>query len=245
MVMESVKTSIFAAEKKILNFGFNKKRNIMRQNFCKIALACLLTFSAASSNAQSLLDGLKNAAVNAAASAANDATGNSTIGNIITNLLGTGAVSQSSITGTWSYTEPCFVAESDNVLSSVASNALIGKAQTYLSSGLSKAGMTAGKVILTFDGNGGMTCVVNGKKVSGTYTIDGCNLNVTILKRTFKINCKLSGGDLQLSLDISKLLSFVNTVSSSAAQASGSLSSLTSLLSNVKGLYAGLQFHKR
>lgn len=206
--------------------------------------AALICFSAAS-NAQNILGGLKDAAVNAVAGAASNATGSSTVGNIITSLLGTGSVSQSTLVGTWSYTEPCFVAESENILSNLASNALVGKGQSFLKSGLTKAGMTEGKVLVTFDANGGVSFVVNGKKISGSYTIDGSDLNVTILKRTFKMNCKLSGGNLQLAFDISKLLSFVNTVSSSAAQASGSLSSLSSLLGNVKGLYAGLQFSKK
>lgn len=217
----------------------------MKTTLRTFMLAAALTLFSASGNAQGILGNLKDAAINAAAGAVNNATGNSTVGNIITSLLGTGNVSPSSIAGTWSYTEPCFVAESEDILSNVASNALVGKAQTYLKSGLTKAGMTQGKVIATFDADGNVTFVVNGKKIAGTYTIDGADLNVTILKRTFKINCKLSAGNLQLALDISKLLSFVNTVSSSAAQASGSLSSLTSLLSNVKGLYAGLQFSKR
>ena len=87
---------------------------------------------------------------------------------------------------------------------------------------------------------------VGKKTVAATYKIEGSDLSLTFtkVKKTIKMNCKLSGGKLQLAMKTDKLLTFVNTVSSTAAAASSSLGTLNSLLKNVEGLYVGLQFSK-
>ena len=215
----------------------------------KLALAAILALSVpAASSAQSLLDNLKNAASSAVNSAASK-TGNSTVStvaNTLTKLLGTSTVSQSSLVGTWTYTEPCIVAESKNLLSNVALTAATTKAEKSLAAGLAKAGVTAGKLKLTFNQDKTVSITVGDKTVGGTYAVSGSDLTITLktVKKSFKMNCKLSSGNLQLAMNATKLMPFINAVAAKAASASSSLAAVSTTLKNVDGLYTGLQFKK-
>ena len=214
----------------------------MKKSILKVALATSLAFIMPSvSNAQ-LGDLLKSAA----GTAVGQATGNSTLANVVTALLGTSKVSEQSIIGTWTYQEPCIAAESSNVLTKAAAAAAVSKAQNELSSALLKAGIKAGAMQITFAEGGKATIMLGKKKVSATYKVDGSDLYLTLttIKKTIKMNCKLSSGKLQLAMKADKLLTLVNTISSTAAAASTSLATLNTLLKNVDGLYVGLQFTK-
>lgn len=221
----------------------------MNKTFIKAALAAIVAFNMpTASNAQSILDGLKNAASSAVNSAANKSgnSGLSTLAGVVTGILGTSKVSQSSLVGTWTYSEPCLVAESNDILSNVAATAAATKAQKSLNSGLQKAGITAGKMKLNFKQDNTVAITVGSKTVNGTYAVSGSDLTITLktIKKSFKMNCKLSSGNLQLSMNATKLLNFVNAVAAQAATASTSLAAVSSTLKNVNGLYAGLQFTK-
>ena len=158
----------------------------------------------------------------------------------------TSTVSQSSLVGTWTYSEPCLVAESKNILSNVAVTAAAEKAQKSLKDALTKAGITSGKLTLTFNKDNTVKATVGTKTVSGTYAVSGSDLTITFttIKKTVKMNCKLSSGNLQLAMNATKLLTFVNAVAAKASAASSSLSAVSSVLKNVDGLYVGLQFSK-
>ena len=72
-----------------------------------------------SANAQ--LGGLlKNMATSAASSAATTVTGSSAVGDVVANLLGTATVSENTLVGTWTYSQPAVVFESEDVLKNVA-----------------------------------------------------------------------------------------------------------------------------
>ena len=69
---------------------------------------------------------LGNILKNVAGTAVSKATGNSTAGDVaselIGNLLGTSKVSEKSLVGTWTYSQPCVAFESENVLTSLGSS---------------------------------------------------------------------------------------------------------------------------
>ena len=214
----------------------------MKKSILKVALATSLAFIMPSvSNAQ-LGDLLKSAA----GTAVEKTTGSSTLANVVTSLLGTSKVSEKSIVGTWTYQEPCIAAESSNILTQAAAAATVTKAQNELSKALTKAGIKAGTLKVTFADDGKATILLGKKKVSATYKLDGSDLLLTLttIKKTIRMNCKISSGKLQLAMKADKLLTLVNTISSTAAAASTSLATLNSLLKNVDGLYVGLQFTK-
>lgn len=214
----------------------------MKKTFLKVALATVVAFLLPTvSNAQ-LSDLLKSAASKVTSSSSTS----STVTDVITSLLGTSKVSESSLVGTWTYKEPCIAAESDNLLGKATAAAAASKAQQQLSTVLTKAGIKAGTMKITFEKGGSAKVVVGSKTVAATYKVDGSNLTLTFtkLKKSVTMNCKLSAGKLQLAMKADKLLTLVNAVSSTAAAASSSLSTLSTLLKSVDGLYVGLQFTK-
>ena len=218
----------------------------MNKKILKVALAAAVAFCMPTASNAQLGDLIKGAASTAVSKATGNSETGSTIANVVTSLIGTSKVSESNIIGTWNYESPCIAAESSNVLSKATAAAAASKAQTKLNDALTKAGIKPGAMKITFEKGGKATVAVGKKTVAATYKIEGSDLSLTFtkLKKTVKMNCKLSGGKLQLAMKTDKLLTFVNTVSSSAAAASSSLGTLNSLLKNVEGLYVGLQFSK-
>ena len=217
----------------------------MQKSILKVALATAVALLVPSASKAQLGDLLKSAASSAVSSSSSNGTV-STVSNIITSLLGTSTVSQSSLVGTWTYQEPCIVAESQDVISKVAASAAVSKVQNQLSSTLQKAGVKAGNMKITFESDGSAKVKIGSRTVAATYKVNGSDLTLTFtkVKKTIKMNCKLASGKLQLSMKADKLLTLINTVSATAASASTSLATINSLLKSVDGLYIGLQFTK-
>ncbi len=218
----------------------------MKKSILKVALAAAVAFIMPTASNAQLGDLLKGAATKAVSKATGNSQTGSTIANVLTSLIGTGKVSASSLVGTWTYDSPCIAAESSNILTQAAATAAASKAQSQLNNALTKAGIKAGTMKIAFDDCGKATITIGKKSVSATYKVEGSDILLTFtkIKKTIKMNCKLSGGKLQLAMKADKLLTLVNAVSSTAASASSALSTLNTLLKNVNGLYVGLQFSK-
>lgn len=218
----------------------------MKKNMVKLALMALGFIVCNNANAQ-LSDVLKNAA----GTAVSKATGNSTAGNvasdIIGNLLGTSKVSNKSLVGTWSYSQPCVAFESENILASVGSSVVSSKIESTMKNGLTKIGFTSGKVEMTLKEDKTGTVKFNGKGVDVNWTVDGTNLKLTfpVINKGVTMNTKLSGSELQLAMNSDKLLTLLNAITQKAGTVNSSLGTLNSLTKNVKGMYMGLKFTKK
>ena len=202
-----------------------------------------------SANAQ--LGGLlKNMATNAASSAATAATG-STVGNIVANLLGTATVSENTLAGTWTYSQPAVVFESEDVLKNVATTAMSAKVESTLQSQLAKFGFTPGKISITFkkDKTGSLTYNANSpKSIPFMWSVNGHNLTLKLggqlisqLSKEFVLNVKITGNTLQVASDASKLIELVQQIVGSS---NSTLSVVSSMLKNIDGLYLGLKYTK-
>ncbi len=180
--------------------------------------------------------------------AANSVTGSSSAGNVVSNvvsnLLGTSKLSESNLVGTWSYSGPCVVLESDNVLSNIGGSVMTSKVESKFGNVLQKVGFKPGKVGLTLNEDKSFVMTVAGKKTQGTWSVSGSNLVLTILGKSIKINGKMSGGDLQLAMNADKMLSLLGTVTQSASTLNSTFGTVSSLLNKYKGLYLGLKFSK-
>ena len=218
----------------------------MKKNMFKVALVTLGMMLCSTANAQ-LSDILKNAA----GTAVNKATGSSTAGNvaadIIGNLLGTTAVSEKSLVGTWTYSEPCVAFESENILTSVGSSVVSSKVESTMKNGLTKVGFTSGKVVMTLKEDKTGVIKFNGKGVDVNWAVEGTNLKLTfpLLNQGVTMNTKLSGGELQVAMKADKLLALINAITSKASAVNSQLGTLNSLTKNVKGMYMGLKFTKK
>lgn len=214
----------------------------MKKTFRTLAVLCLLLAPAAA-GAQSLGDLVKSVTGNGSSSSSSTS---SVLGNVVNSVLGTQKVSAEALVGTWSYTEPAVVLESDNVLNKLGGSVATSQLENKMQTTLNKYGFTKGKVKLTFAEDGTFTCATATRKIKGTYTVDGSNL---VLKKTgmttgVKTNVNLSGGTLQLAVEADKVLTLMNTVGGVAAKANSSLSTVTTLLKNYDGMQMGMKFAK-
>lgn len=218
----------------------------MKKNFLKLAFVALGMMLCSNANAQ-LSDILKNAA----GTAVSKATGNSTAGDVaselIGNLLGTSKVSDKSLVGTWSYSQPCVAFESENVLASLGSSVVSTKVEKTMQNGLTKIGFTSGKVVMTLKEDKTGTIQFNGKNVNVNWAVDDTNLKLTfpVVNKGITMNAKLSGSELQLAMKSDKLLTLLNAITEKAGTVNSSLGTLNTLTKNVKGMYMGLKFTKK
>ena len=212
----------------------------------KLAFLAMGMMLCSNADAQ-LSDVLKNAA----GTAISKATGNSTVGDVaselIGDLLGTSKVSDKSLIGTWSYTQPCVAFESENVLASLGSSVVSTKVETTMKNGLNKIGFTSGKVVMTLKEDKTGVIKYNGKGVDVNWAVEDTNLKLTfpLLNKGVTMNAKLSGNELQLAMKSDKLLTLLNAITQKAGTVNSSLGTLNTLTKNVKGMYTGLKFTKK
>lgn len=199
-------------------------------------------------NLGSVLQGLKEKAGSQTKTTESSTSGNSSIGSL---LSGISSLFNSSLTatedkivGTWTYTQPAVLFESDNVLSKLGGSVASSTIEKNLKEKLEKYGIKEGAVKMTFDKQGNFTQTIAGKTLSGTYTLDDTNV---VLKYDGKVSqmvgqTQLSGNKLLILMDASKLLSYVKTLGSLSGDSR--LATISSLASNVDGMLVGLQLEK-
>ena len=218
----------------------------MKKNMLKVAFVALGMMLCTHANAQ-----LSNILKNAAGTAVSKATGNSTVGDVaadlLGNLLGTTAVSDKSLVGTWTYTEPCVAFESENILTSVGTSVVSSKVEKSMQNGLTKVGFTSGKVVMTLKEDKTGTVTYNGKSAQINWAVDGANLKLSfpLIEQSVAMNAKITGGELQLAMKADKLLTLLNAITSKASTVDSTLGTLNTLTKNVKGMYMGLKFTKK
>ena len=216
----------------------------------KFIILAITALTVNTANAQ-LGDLLKNVATSAASSAATAATGSSTVGNIVANLLGMATVNENTIVGTWTYSQPAVVFESEEVLKNIASTAVSAKIESSLQNQLTKLGFTPGKISITFnkDKTGSLTYNANtNKSLPFVWSVSGHDLTLRLggqlisqLSRDFILNVKITGNTLQVAADASKLMELVQQI---LGNTNSSLNVISSMLKNVNGLYLGLKYTK-
>lgn len=171
------------------------------------------------------------------ASALTGTTGasSSILGNVLTSLLGN-KTSQSSLAGTWTYSAPKVVFESESILAQLGSTVASSKIESSLSSQLKKLGFSAGKSTITFDGKGNYSMALGSKAYTGTYTLDTSTntLTMTGALGLATLSCTVSvvGNEMCMLFGADKLL----TVASAVSKVNNTLSTL---LSNYSGMKLG------
>ena len=163
-------------------------------------------------------------------------TGVGILGTILTNLLGSNT-SQQSLVGSWTYSGPKIVFESENVLSQLGGQVITNSLESKLGDMLSKIGMKSGKSVLTLNRDGSCTLTRNGQTLNGTYVYDSSTnkLSMTGVLGVGQMTCTVSvqSGQLYMLFDTSGLLSIFSSLGS---KDSGTFSSL---LKNYNGLKLG------
>lgn len=236
-----------------------------------LILTAMLTMGVAQSSAQNVLDLLKglgsSTKTEQADSTKSTSSSSSTssvlggLGNFVAGLLGTDKVNQKSLIGTWNYTRPAVVFESENMLTNVGGMAAGKAAEDKLQTYLDKIGFTAGKVKMTFNEDGTGKVTYGSKNISFQWSVTDSDLTINLASSTlskftsgsnlnkytsFKMNCKVNLTNIQLSFKADKLLDFISKVVSAAGTAANNstISTIAGLANKVDGMYLGLTLEK-
>lgn len=197
------------------------------------------TSTTSSSNASGdLLGGILNQVIGQTTSSTGDLGG--VLGNIISSVTGNATTTQANLVGTWTYTEPAVQFTSENLLTQAGGGAAATKIEKKLVTYYKMVGITAGRVKFTFDNANNVTYSLGSRSFSGTYVFDSSAKTVTITSATTGITVKayvtISGNQMSLCFDSTKVLSLFSSVSKSFG------STLGSLAGSYSGMKTGFKF---
>lgn len=189
-----------------------------------------------------------NDILNAVKSSGNGSNALGAIGNVISNLTASSEFELTDLQGTWTYQSPAVTFQSDNALQKVGGVAAASAIEEKIKPYYEKAGITSLELTVKED----LTFTMKLKRgtLQGTVTKDdGGNLEFNFSAfgkiKLGKISAfaTKSGNTLNLTFDVSKLISIMKTVSSVANISS--LNTITTLLSSYEGIYAGFKMNRR
>lgn len=191
--------------------------------------------------------GTRTDATTGATSTASAGTTTGLLGSLLSAVLsGSTTLSAESLAGTWQYTGPDCVFETENLLMKAGGAVAASTIESKLSDALSKVGFKPGTSSITFNTDGTYTAVLGGRSISGNYTLDATNKKITMTylagMATMNPHVALSGGKLSLLFEADKLLTLARGLG--ALTGSASAQTLSSLLSQYDGLLVGIQMQK-
>lgn len=171
---------------------------------------------------------------------ANSSEAGSVLGNILSSVTGNSTTTQANLVGTWSYTEPAVQFTSENLLTQAGGSVAAAKVEKKLVTYYKMVGITAGRVTFTFDNANNVTYTLGSRTFSGTYVFDSSAKTVTITSATTGLNVKayvtVSGNQMSLCFDSSKVLSLFTSVSSSFNR------TMSGVASQFNGMKTGFKF---
>ena len=170
----------------------------------------------------------------------------SKIKSAISETLGT---SSNNIEGTWVYSGADVEFTSDNILAQAGGKLTSAKIEKSINNALNKYGIAPNKLSLTFGKDSTYTCAYSSRTTQGTYTFtDGklCLKPSQYSGRKITTNAK-GGSTLKLTCDADKVLSLAQMISSKVASQgqNSTLSIISQLAKNYKGMKVGLKFNKK
>ncbi len=196
--------------------------------------------------AQAQLGNLLNKVVGAATSSNsnnNEENGTNMIGNLIASVTGNLTTTQENLIGTWSYSSPCVQFESENALSNAGGAAIASNVESKLEGIYKKIGVKEGSLVFSFDKDGNCTYGIGKKTHTATYTFDKEEKTISIhtkMGREIKIYTTISGSNLALTFDASKLLTLFQTISANVS----SLATVSAIAGQYTGMKVGFKLTK-
>lgn len=209
----------------------------MKKNILKLAVMALMLIGSGNSasaqlNLGNILGGI---------------TGNSNTSDLVSGLTSIFSSNKQAtadnIVGTWSYDSPAIVFESEDFLTKTGAALAANKLETSIQNTLAKYGITKDKFSITFKEDGTFTETIRGKSYSGKWAVEDSKLQLTYQLKTMEITTQKEGDQLMFVTDASKLLNLIQTLGAKTATRS-SLSTITALAKNIKGMKVGLTLVK-
>lgn len=209
----------------------------MKKTLSKVALLALMACSANTASAQftDILSKVQSAITNS------DNSVVSSLGSVISSKLIPNSVQ---IVGTWAYKEPAVMFTSDNALKSTASAAMSKQIETKVQSYLSKLGLAAANMTMTFEKDNTFYVTRNAKNIaSGTYALTDDDVTLTFKGKSnpCKVTPQLDNGTLVVVMDATKLKTFLEGIGSKVSQ----LSTITTLMQSMDGMKVGIRMTKQ
>ena len=226
------------------NFATAKNSNkTMKKLFFSTALL-LGTMLFAACGTTGLMSGT-NAVTSTTTTTTTTSQTTSLIGGLLSGLIGqSSAISQDKLVGTWNYSEPDCVFESENFLAKAGGEVAATKVEAKLVDAYSKVGVKKGACSFTFNADGTYTAVIGGRSINGNYTVNSQNNTVSMTYlagvKTVQPKVVLSGNTLSILYPSDKLLTMVSALSALSSQAS----TLKSIVGSYDGMYLGFKLTK-
>lgn len=200
-----------------------------------------------SSSAQSVVGGLLGGLLGGGSSSSSSSS-SSALGGLASALTtifdGSKTASADKLVGTWKYTEPAVVFESNNALKNIGGKVASAAIEKKLQTELEKFGIKKGKMKMTFDKDGNFTQTLGKQTFSGTYTTSGKNVVLTYnggIKQLIGTT-QLDGNNLLIVMDAGKLLKYAGSLGKLTGNST--VSTLSSLLGSYDGMEVGVTLQK-
>jgi hypothetical protein len=215
----------------------NNKKMEMKNVLFKVCIVCVLCSYSVSLCAQVDLKNVLGAV-----------SGKSSVGEVASTLTSVFSpdkqATADNIIGTWTYTEPAIVLQSDNALTNAAAKIASGKIEKKLQTYLTQYGIKPGALIITFNEDGTFVETLNKKTSKGKWTVKNSKLQLTISGiKVPSVTTQLNGKNLMFVTDATKLLNLFKALGKTSNNST--LSSVTSLMKGINGMQVGVTLTKK
>ena len=211
----------------------------MKKNFFRSTALVAMMLCGINANAQYDLGAL------AGAISGND-SGQSLATALTSIFSGEKQASASNIEGTWPYSEPAILFDSEDYLTKAGGKVVAQKLEKKIQAVFNKYGVTKGAVKFVFNSDGTFVETIKTKTIKGKWSVENNTLKLTfgtIKPKTVEITTQLEGKQMMMVTDATKLLTLVQGMTSSSN--SSNLKAISALLKNVKGMKVGVTLTKQ
>lgn len=215
------------------------KKNVL----IKTLVIALMLAGSATANAQIDLGSILESLTGKSSSKENTSSTTNLLSGLTNIFSSEKQASKNNLVGTWEYSEPAIVFESDNLLAKAGASIASSKIEDKLQEQLSKFGFESGAFSITFNEDGTFEETFNGKNIPGKWEVKDSKLYLTFGMKALPINTQLSGNKLMFVTDATKLLDLVKTIGSKSTNSS--FQTVTSLMKSINGMQAGLTLVKK
>ena len=165
--------------------------------------------------------------------------GASVLGNVLGSVLGLNKITQENLVGTWRYAGPGCAFTSDNLLAKAGGEVAAQKVKAQLQSHYSSLGLNSSNTYISFKEDKTFSGKVDGKTLSGTYTLDVNTGQITLKTLLLTMNgyVNLNTTGMSLLFESQKLLTILQGLG--ALSGNTTMSAVGELSKNYKGVRIG------
>jgi len=171
-------------------------------------------------------------------------TNGTAIGNVITSVIGLDKVTQQQIQGTWKYKGPGCAFSSEQALAKAGGEIAAVQVEEKLKPYYDNLKITAGNTWFTFNEDQSFKAQVAGKSISGTYTLNEKDGQMTLKTLLFSINgyAKREVGGISILFESKKLLTIFQAIA--AISGNQALEGIGEISKNYDGVRIGFDLKR-